>query len=181
MYSITENINYSQLSSVAILLQPKPVSHGIIQGKDWVLSPYVLSSCRLPLSPTCLLVTVNEVRSYFASTIHDTLSASTLVLTAAQLSVRTWTQCVFQNLHKTNWKIRSVSKLGWEGEISVTMFLKLQSVTISCPTTRHEGAWDGRRYSSYSFSTSAPDGGKWSASRPGRALVPGKRRSIPII
>jgi hypothetical protein len=72
MYSITENIYYSQLSSVAILLQPEPVSHRIIQGKYWVLSPYVLSSCRLPLPPTCLLVTVNEARSYFASTVYDT-------------------------------------------------------------------------------------------------------------
>jgi hypothetical protein len=31
----------------------------------------------------------------------------------------------------------------------------------------------GRRYSSYSFSTSALDGGEWSASRPGRAFTPG--------
>jgi hypothetical protein len=32
-----------------------------------------------------------------------------------------------------------------------------------------------RRYSSYSFSTSALDGGEWSASRPGRAFTPGER------
>jgi hypothetical protein len=70
MYSVTENIYYSQLSSVAILLHPEPVSHRIVQGKDCVLSPYVLSSCGLTLSPTCLLVTVNEARCYFASTIH---------------------------------------------------------------------------------------------------------------
>jgi hypothetical protein len=31
-----------------------------------------------------------------------------------------------------------------------------------------------RRYSSYSFSTSALDRGEWSASRPGRALPPGE-------
>jgi hypothetical protein len=37
----------------------------------------------------------------------------------------------------------------------------------SCPSTRHEGAWGERRYSSYSFSTSELDGGEWSASRPG--------------
>jgi hypothetical protein len=35
-----------------------------------------------------------------------------------------------------------------------------------------------RRYSSYSFTTSALDGGEWSASRPGRALAPGK---VPIV
>jgi hypothetical protein len=32
-----------------------------------------------------------------------------------------------------------------------------------------------RRYSSYSFLTSALDGGEWSASRPGRAFTPGER------
>jgi hypothetical protein len=32
-----------------------------------------------------------------------------------------------------------------------------------------------RRYSSYSFSTSALDGGEWSASRPGHAFTPGER------
>jgi hypothetical protein len=32
-----------------------------------------------------------------------------------------------------------------------------------------------RRYSSYSFSTLALDGGEWSASRPGRAFTPGER------
>jgi hypothetical protein len=31
-----------------------------------------------------------------------------------------------------------------------------------------------RKYSAYSFFTSALDGGEWSASRPGRALLPGK-------
>jgi hypothetical protein len=67
MYSITDNIYYSQLSSVAILLQPEPVSHRIIQGKDCVFSPSVLSSCGLPLPPTCQLLTVSEARSYFAS------------------------------------------------------------------------------------------------------------------
>jgi hypothetical protein len=39
----------------------------------------------------------------------------------------------------------------------------------------------GRRYSSYSFLTSALDGGEWSASRPGRALPPGKGPHVPII
>jgi hypothetical protein len=37
-----------------------------------------------------------------------------------------------------------------------------------------------RRYSSYSFLTSALDGGEWSASRPGRALPPGKGLPVPI-
>jgi hypothetical protein len=71
MYGITENIYYSQLSSVAILLQPEPVSHRIIQGNDCVFSPSVLSYCGLPLPPTCLLLTVCEARSYFASIISD--------------------------------------------------------------------------------------------------------------
>jgi hypothetical protein len=36
-------------------------------------------------------------------------------------------------------------------------------------------------YSSYSFMTSALDGGEWSASRPGRALVPGKGPPVHIV
>jgi hypothetical protein len=36
------------------------------------------------------------------------------------------------------------------------------------------------RYSSYSFTTSALDGGEWSASCPGRALPPGKGPQLPI-
>jgi hypothetical protein len=42
-------------------------------------------------------------------------------------------------------------------------------------------AWEERRYSSYSFSTSALDGGEWSASRPGRALAPGKGPPVPTV
>jgi hypothetical protein len=38
-----------------------------------------------------------------------------------------------------------------------------------------------RRYSSYSFATSALDEGEWSASRPGRALPPGKGPPVPIV
>jgi hypothetical protein len=38
-----------------------------------------------------------------------------------------------------------------------------------------------RRYSSYSFLTSALDGGEWSASRPCRALSPGKGPPVPIV
>jgi hypothetical protein len=37
-----------------------------------------------------------------------------------------------------------------------------------------------RRYSSYSFLTSAPEGVEWSASRPGRALPPEKEPPVPV-
>jgi hypothetical protein len=43
------------------------------------------------------------------------------------------------------------------------------------PVTGHGGALGERMYSSYSFLTSALEAGEWSASRPGRALPPGKR------
>jgi hypothetical protein len=51
----------------------------------------------------------------------------------------------------------------------------------SSPATRHWGAWGERRYISYSFSTSVLHGGEWLASRPGRALAPGKGPSVPIV
>jgi hypothetical protein len=38
-----------------------------------------------------------------------------------------------------------------------------------------------RRYSSYSLLTSALEGGEWSASRPGRALPPGKEPPVPTV
>jgi hypothetical protein len=38
-----------------------------------------------------------------------------------------------------------------------------------------------RRYSSYSFLTSALEGGEWSASRLGRALPPEKEPPVPIV
>jgi hypothetical protein len=52
--------------------------------------------------------------------------------------------------------------------------------SYSCPATRHGGAWGERRYSCYSFSTSALDGGEWSVSLFGRALPPGKGPPVPI-
>jgi hypothetical protein len=61
-------------------------------------------------------------------------------------------------------------------EVTSTQFTATQLIPIkSSPATRHEGAWGERRYSSYSFTTSALDAGEWSASRPGRAFTPGER------
>jgi hypothetical protein len=51
----------------------------------------------------------------------------------------------------------------------------------SSPATRNGGAWGERKYSSYSFSTSALDGGEWSASHPGRAFTPEERTPLPIV
>jgi hypothetical protein len=50
----------------------------------------------------------------------------------------------------------------------------------SSPATRHVGTWEERRYSSYSFLTSALDGGEWSTSRPGRDLTRGKDPRYPL-
>jgi hypothetical protein len=66
--------------------------------------------------------------------------------------------------------IRSASEVVW---IYFKHVVKKKS--FSSPATRHGGAWGERRYSSYSFTTSALDGGEWSASRPVRAFTPGER------
>jgi hypothetical protein len=47
-------------------------------------------------------------------------------------------------------------------------------------TPRRRLGWE-RRYSSYSFSTSALDVDEWSASRPGRALARGKGPLVPFV
>jgi hypothetical protein len=65
------------------------------------------------------------------------------------------------------WNILRTPK-GFENHRLGTTGIKKQS----SPDTRHGGAWGERRYSSYSFSTSALDGGEWSASLP-RETIPG--------
>jgi hypothetical protein len=49
------------------------------------------------------------------------------------------------------------------------------------PQHTYGGAWGERRYSYYSYTTSALDGGEWSASRLGRALPTGKGPPVPIV
>jgi hypothetical protein len=45
----------------------------------------------------------------------------------------------------------------------------------SSPATCHGGAWGESRYSSYSFTTSALDGGEWPR------FAPGKGPPVPIV
>jgi hypothetical protein len=66
------------------------------------------------------------------------------------------------------------------GHRGVYMRIQVKAKRWSCPTTRYEGAWGERIYGSYSFLTSALDAGEGSASRPNRALPPGKRPPVPI-
>jgi hypothetical protein len=54
------------------------------------------------------------------------------------------------------------------------------SCVLEVVPLRHAGVKGGRRCSSFTFLTSALDGGEWSASLPGRALPPGKGSPVPI-
>jgi hypothetical protein len=49
------------------------------------------------------------------------------------------------------------------------------------PLCSIEAHFGDRRYSSYSFLTPTLEGGEWLASRPGRALPPGKEPPEPIV
>jgi hypothetical protein len=51
----------------------------------------------------------------------------------------------------------------------------------SSPTTHLSTRREKRMYSSYLFTTSVIDGGEWSASRPDRALPPGKGPPVSIV
>jgi hypothetical protein len=77
MYSITENIYCSQLSSVAILLQPEPVSHRIMQGNDCFLSLCAIVF-RSPPASHVSSSNVSEAHSYFASAVLLALSGLTV-------------------------------------------------------------------------------------------------------
>jgi hypothetical protein len=66
-----------------------------------------------------------------------------------------------------------------ECSIVANLFLSLHFhpllfLSKAVPLHAMEALGGERRYSSYSFSTSALDGDEWSASRPGRALPHGK-------
>jgi hypothetical protein len=73
-----------------------------------------------------------------------------------------------------------------EIKFAIDFLIKAKSYRLykcgkSGPCTCHRGAKGERRYSSYSFLTSALDEGEWSASRPGRALPPGKGLPLPVV
>jgi hypothetical protein len=54
-------------------------------------------------------------------------------------------------------------------------------VKVKQPHNTPMRAQGERMYSSYSFTTSALDGGEWSASRPSRVLSPGKGPLVSIV
>jgi hypothetical protein len=57
--------------------------------------------------------------------------------------------------------------------LSLVPFNKGKGKGKAVPLHAMEALGGERRYSSYSYLTSALDGGEWSASRPGRTLPPG--------
>jgi hypothetical protein len=59
--------------------------------------------------------------------------------------------------------------------VSVIFLVKGKAVPL-----RHADGKGERKYNSYSFLTSALDGGEWSALRPGPALPLGKGNPVPI-
>jgi hypothetical protein len=71
--------------------------------------------------------------------------------------------------------LRSVVQIKVCIQVPITYHVK--NVNLSC--YRHARDKGGRS-DSYSFLTSALDGGEWSASLPGRALTPAKKSSVPI-
>jgi hypothetical protein len=68
---------------------------------------------------------------------------------------------------------------------SVVFYLWVVSKTSviegkAVPQHTYGGGGEGMMHNSYSFTTSALDGGEWSAPRPGRALLPGKGPRYPL-
>jgi hypothetical protein len=60
-------------------------------------------------------------------------------------------------------------------------YIKVKSKGKVVPLRSIEAHLGDRGYSSYSFLTSALEGGEWSASRSGRALPPGKEPPVPTV
>jgi hypothetical protein len=98
-------------------------------------------------------------------------------------SVKCWEVQIFEY---DNEKLKSMFVMKLMADSIRVMLSTIQFRTFClpvkqrCPPTCHGGAWGERRYSSYSYLSLALDGGEWSASRPGRALPPGKEPPVPI-
>jgi hypothetical protein len=100
------------------------------------------------------------------------------LITRAEESYRASNCMWLRNLNKAENKAQLWAVVLWGGIIKVNTpndpkLVKLS--TCSCSSTNFNV-----RYSSYSFMTSALDGGEWSASRPGRTLPLGKGSLVPI-
>jgi hypothetical protein len=78
-------------------------------------------------------------------------------------------------------KKKFTSKLIKSNAILAFLQISWQDKSKSGPVTCNGGALDERRYSSYSFLTLALEWGESSASRPGRALPPGKEPTVPTV
>jgi hypothetical protein len=70
-------------------------------------------------------------------------------------------------LHRLNVFVVDVLQYGYKVKVNLSHY-------------RHAGAKGARKYSSYSFLTSALHGGEWSASLPGHDLPPGKQPPVSI-
>jgi hypothetical protein len=73
---------------------------------------------------------------------------------------------------------KAMPPLSWESNEQYSVTGKKGKVV---PLRSIEALLGERRYSSYSFLTSALEGGEWSASRHGRALPPGKQPPVPTV
>jgi hypothetical protein len=185
MYSITENIYYSQLSSVAILLQPETVFTSY-NTKDWVLSAYVLSPCGLALPSTCLLVTVNEARSYFASTVSCTISAPTSsVLTSRTQAACHRLLCLTANVNSVATTARLLIGHNWHGSfVSLRDWHPRKATSTNCcklstaVPPHHGGAFGERIHSSYSLSGHFIG---WVSVTPRPSFTPGKGPTLSIV
>jgi hypothetical protein len=155
MYSITENIYYSQLSSVAMLLQPEPNCFHI-HGKDCVLS-----SCAIALrsSPSSHVSTCNgqrssqlfcvhytqytvvcktvQLRAVAHATIIETSYANRAVyqmaLVCYHLTALPSTVCMIAFLQSTDHELipaRNACRAATPGSASEVMFVTIQSENI---------------------------------------------------
>jgi hypothetical protein len=75
----------------------------------------------------------------------------------------------------------SESKVYIKSKFGISNVTIIHTVKVKLPHHRHAGDKGERRYSSYSFLTSALDGSEWSASQPGCSLPPGKGPLVPTV
>jgi hypothetical protein len=110
---------------------------------------------------------------HILDTSRNFISAACILLTLFSFKPK-------EHFHMNMWQLPSLSKAS---TLFCSFTCSFNDLKLKLKQSHYTpwNAWGERRYSSYSFSTSALDGGEWSASRPCRALAPGKGPPVPIV
>jgi hypothetical protein len=140
-----------------------------------VLSSYFNAGVFLCISEYCRLVMVAETLSFQPNFSHHSHHCCRRLTNSNSVQYQSHASSTVQSTYSIRRKNVSCSRNTIVYKNNLFRWCQLKQSRYT--PWRRMGE---RRYSSYSYLTSATRWGEWSASRPGRALPPGKGPPVPI-